>query len=121
MAGETSLWKNQEWWTSRYNYEPSVREDQSFADEIELHDVTLRDGEQTPGVVFTRRDKVEIALKLDEARVHRIEAGMPRSPRRTGSRSRTSQRKQRTRGSSRSAGCAETTSTPRSIAGYRRW
>jgi methanogen homocitrate synthase len=37
----------------------------------------LRDGEQTPGVVFSIDDKVAIARKLDEVGVERIEAGMP--------------------------------------------
>jgi isopropylmalate/homocitrate/citramalate synthase len=71
------LWKNEHWWTSPYNFVEEVRRDFHFAPPIELHDVTLRDGEQTPGVVFSREDKLKIAMKLDEARVHRIEAGMP--------------------------------------------
>ena len=41
------------------------------------HDATLRDGEQTPGVVFSVADKVAIAEKLSEIGVDRIEAGMP--------------------------------------------
>ena len=44
---------------------------------MEFHDVTLRDGEQTPGVVFRKEEKVAIAKMLDEVGVHRIEAGMP--------------------------------------------
>jgi len=44
---------------------------------VEFHDVTLRDGEQTPGVVFNSADKVEIARALSELGVARIEAGMP--------------------------------------------
>ncbi|HYB04484.1 MAG TPA: hypothetical protein VED17_08480 [Nitrososphaerales archaeon] len=71
------LWKNEHWWTSPYDYVEEVRKNFQFATPIELHDVTLRDGEQTPGVVFSREDKLQIAQKLDEARVHRIEAGMP--------------------------------------------
>jgi isopropylmalate/homocitrate/citramalate synthase len=70
-------WKSEHWWTSLYNFSEEVRRDSHFSLPIELHDVTLRDGEQTPGVVFTREDKVKIAQKLDEAKVHRIEAGMP--------------------------------------------
>jgi isopropylmalate/homocitrate/citramalate synthase len=70
-------WKNEHWWTSLYNFSDEVRRDSHFSLPVELHDVTLRDGEQTPGVVFTRDDKVRIAQKLDEAKVHRIEAGMP--------------------------------------------
>ena len=44
---------------------------------VQLHDATLRDGEQTPGVVFSVADKVAIAEKLAEIGVERIEAGMP--------------------------------------------
>jgi len=42
-----------------------------------FHNTTIRDGEQTPGVVFRRDEKVEIAKKLSEVGVDRIEAGMP--------------------------------------------
>jgi isopropylmalate/homocitrate/citramalate synthase len=44
---------------------------------VKIHDVTLRDGEQQAGVIFTRDDKIRIAEKLAEVGVHRIEAGMP--------------------------------------------
>ncbi|MCL0043508.1 homocitrate synthase [Peptococcaceae bacterium] len=40
-------------------------------------DVTLRDGEQTPGVAFTLQEKVMIAKMLDEVGVSEIEAGIP--------------------------------------------
>ncbi|WP_019177148.1 homocitrate synthase/isopropylmalate synthase family protein [Methanomassiliicoccus luminyensis] len=42
-----------------------------------VYDSTLRDGEQTPGVAFSREQKIEIARLLDEARVHQIEASFP--------------------------------------------
>ncbi|MGI0078133.1 MAG: hypothetical protein ACRECH_00730 [Nitrososphaerales archaeon] len=74
---ELTPWKTAHWWTSQYNFDPEILGKKQFTDSIEMHDVTLRDGEQTPGVVFSREDKVNIALKLDEAKVHRIEAGMP--------------------------------------------
>ncbi len=45
--------------------------------DIEICDVTLRDGEQTPGVVFTREEKIAIAEKLDSIGVEVIEAGFP--------------------------------------------
>jgi len=44
---------------------------------VKIHDVTLRDGEQQAGVIFTKDDKIRIAEKLAEVGVHRIEAGMP--------------------------------------------
>ena len=45
---------------------------------IGLYDTTLRDGEQTVGVVFTPEQKMEIATALSSAGVDRIEAGFPR-------------------------------------------
>ncbi len=40
-------------------------------------DTTLRDGEQTAGVNFTLKEKIEIAKKLDEIGVDIIEVGIP--------------------------------------------
>ena len=45
--------------------------------EIKLDDTTLRDGEQTAGVVFTNQEKITIAKMLDEVGVAQIEAGIP--------------------------------------------
>ncbi len=47
--------------------------------DIEIHDTTLREGEQTPGAVFSIEDKVRIAGLLLEVGVDRIEAGFPAS------------------------------------------
>jgi methanogen homocitrate synthase len=44
---------------------------------IEICDVTLRDGEQTPGVSFSCEEKVEIARMLDTIGIEVIEAGFP--------------------------------------------
>lgn len=45
---------------------------------IGLYDTTLRDGEQTVGVVLGPEEKLEIARALDAAGIDRIEAGFPR-------------------------------------------
>ena len=45
---------------------------------VGLYDTTLRDGEQTVGVVLDAEQKLEIARALDELGVDRIEAGFPR-------------------------------------------
>ena len=45
---------------------------------VGLYDTTLRDGEQTVGVVLGPEDKLELARALDDAGIDRIEAGFPR-------------------------------------------
>jgi isopropylmalate/homocitrate/citramalate synthase len=45
---------------------------------VGLYDTTLRDGEQTVGVVFDPEQKLEIARLLDGLGIDRIEAGFPR-------------------------------------------
>jgi len=70
-------WKTDRWFTSPWNHAPEVQSNFHFPDQIAIHDVTLRDGEQQTGIVFRRQEKVAIAKALAEAGVHRIEAGMP--------------------------------------------
>jgi len=64
-------------WVSELNSRPDVRS--GFPKEpVRFYDTTLRDGEQTVGVVLSPQQKLEIARKLDELGVSRIEAGFPR-------------------------------------------
>jgi len=65
-------------WTSDLNSRPGVRPDFDRSRTIRFYDTTLRDGEQTVGVVFSPQQKLEIAKKLDELGVGRIEAGFRR-------------------------------------------
>jgi isopropylmalate/homocitrate/citramalate synthase len=44
---------------------------------VKIHDVTLRDGEQTPNVVFKLDERIALAQEMDELGVDRIEFGMP--------------------------------------------
>ena len=65
---------NNKVWVSELNEHGRFR----VADPIRLYDTTLRDGEQTVGVVLSPQQKLEIARKLDALGISRIEAGFPR-------------------------------------------
>jgi isopropylmalate/homocitrate/citramalate synthase len=65
-------------WTSELNSRPDIRPDFDRSRTIRFYDTTLRDGEQTVGVIFSPQQKLEIAKKLDELGVGRIEAGFPK-------------------------------------------
>lgn len=70
-------WWTENWWVSEYNFHEEVRKDIHLPAKVEIHDATLRDGEQTPGVVLKKDDKIRVAELLAEIGVDRIEAGMP--------------------------------------------
>src|SRR5438128_7746076 len=68
---------NSKIWVSELNARPEVR--LAFPrTTVQFYDTTLRDGEQTVGVVLSPQQKLDIACKLDELGVSRIEAGFPR-------------------------------------------
>lgn len=67
---------NQGWWVSPFNFVEEVKKDFEGRS-ITIHDVTLRDGEQTFGVAFSPEERVRIAEALDGLGVPRIEVGMP--------------------------------------------
>ena len=69
--------RQDQWWVSPFNVTDQVRRSFSLPPHVQIHDATLRDGEQTPGVVFSVADKIAIAEALAGVGVDRIEAGMP--------------------------------------------
>jgi isopropylmalate/homocitrate/citramalate synthase len=65
-------------WVSELNVRAQIRDGARGAAPVRFYDTTLRDGEQTVGVVFSPQEKLEIARRLDQLGIARIEAGFPR-------------------------------------------
>ena len=59
-------------WTGQLN------DPYAFSAHVGFYDTTLRDGEQTVGVVLSPEDKLELARGIDALGIERIEAGFPR-------------------------------------------
>jgi len=62
-------WKTEKWFTSPWNFEQEVASGFQFppANQIKIHDITLRDGEQQAGISYTFEDKIRIAKALADA------------------------------------------------------
>ena len=73
----TSIQPNQIW-TSELNYREEFQSVFDHTKTIHFYDTTLRDGEQSVGVCFTPDQKFDIACKIAELGVSRIESGFPR-------------------------------------------
>jgi isopropylmalate/homocitrate/citramalate synthase len=48
-----------------------------WPEEVIICDVTMRDGEQTPGVAFSLEEKIELARRLDQMGIPQIQVGLP--------------------------------------------
>ena len=55
-------WNTEQWFTSPWNFAQEAVKDFSFAKQIKFHDVSLRDGEQQAGLVFSKDQKIALAV-----------------------------------------------------------
>jgi 2-isopropylmalate synthase len=69
--------KDGNWWVSPFNFIIDEVINDFKGKRVAIHDVTLRDGEQTFGVAYSPEERVRIAEALDGLGVSRIEIGMP--------------------------------------------
>lgn len=63
------------WWSPVVNEHPEVRQGHNLPGKVTICDETLREGEETPGVVLDLDDRLAIARKLEEVGVPEIEVG----------------------------------------------
>ena len=75
MLENTRNFKKGEYWFSPFNQLPETTK--GLPETVRVHDVTLRDGEQTPGLTFLEDERGRIAELLDSIGVDRIEGGFP--------------------------------------------
>ncbi|MFY9531010.1 MAG: hypothetical protein WBC04_16485 [Candidatus Acidiferrales bacterium] len=69
---------NNKVWVSPLNHQPGVCSPIRTKQPVSFYDTTLRDGEQTVGVVLDPQQKLELARQIDGLGIGRIEAGFPR-------------------------------------------
>ncbi len=72
-------YRTEDYFVAPADHTQEVVQQFNLPDNVEIHDSTLRDGEQQAGIAFTVENKIRIAELLAEAGVQRIEAGMPAS------------------------------------------
>lgn len=72
---ETRPWINEDCFISPWAYQ--TNQEMKLPKKVTIYDVTLRDGEQYPGLVFRKEDKIRLAEALDNLGIKRLEAGMP--------------------------------------------
>lgn len=67
-------------WVSPFNFMDEVRQQMHLPDKVAIHDVTLRDGEQTPRISFSVDEKLALAEEMDKIGIPSIEPGLPVLP-----------------------------------------
>jgi len=67
-------------WVSPFNFLEDVRRQMQLPQKVLIHDVTLRDGEQTPRVSFSVDEKIALAVEMDKIGIPSIEPGLPVLP-----------------------------------------
>ena len=65
--------KTDKYWVTEHNFFPEVRSQFTLPKEVRIHDVTLREAEQSPHVVLRPEEKIRICEALDELGVYSVE------------------------------------------------
>jgi isopropylmalate/homocitrate/citramalate synthase len=62
-------------WNSKWNLHEEVLAQYHLPEKVSITDSTIREGEETPHVVYSLEDKIQITRLLDEMNVHEIDCG----------------------------------------------
>ncbi|SMC60425.1 LeuA family protein [Papillibacter cinnamivorans] len=65
--------KTNEYWVTEFNYLDEVTETLDIPERVEIYDVTLREGNQTPGCIMRKEEQFALAKDLDDLGVNFLE------------------------------------------------
>ncbi len=63
----------EDYWVSEFNWLPEVRKGMELPEKVWVHECTLREAEQAPGIVFKPDEKIALAKAIDRLGVSSIE------------------------------------------------
>ena len=66
-------WLTDKYWVTEFNYFEEIRNQFTLPERVYVHDVTLREAEQTPHVVMKPDEKLAIYEALDDLGVYSVE------------------------------------------------
>jgi len=66
-------WLTDKYWVTEFNYFDEIRKEFTLPERVYIHDVTLRESEQTPHVVMKPDEKLAVYEALDEMGVYSVE------------------------------------------------
>ena len=75
MTKKEESWFTEDYRVSHWNFNEGLTRDFRIPKKVKVHDCTLRDGLQEPGVTLTLDDSIRIAERLAEVGVDRLEIG----------------------------------------------
>jgi isopropylmalate/homocitrate/citramalate synthase len=70
---EKGKWLTDKYWVTEFNYFEEIRKQFTLPERVYVHDVTLREAEQTPHVVIKPDEKLAIYEALDDMGVYSVE------------------------------------------------
>ncbi|MCX5812042.1 MAG: hypothetical protein NT178_05795 [Proteobacteria bacterium] len=73
MTEEKNKWLTDKYWVTEFNYLDEIRQQYTLPEKVRIHDVTLREAEQTPHVALKPDEKLRIYEALDDMGVYSVE------------------------------------------------
>ncbi len=73
MDKTENKWLTDKYWVTEFNYLDEIRKDFTLPEKVRIHDVTLREAEQTPHVALKPDEKLRIYEALDDLGVYSVE------------------------------------------------